>query len=101
MPLLHHGRIPIEFEKGRKRGIRQFFDELASDSRIEDSERALKINIFYRTIDVAVTLIEVRFKGVQMVAEKFEFLFPRNFVKVDVAEIKVATSNILRANGED
>ncbi|CAB4033848.1 zinc finger MYM-type 1-like [Paramuricea clavata] len=68
--------IPIEFEKRRKRGVKQFFDELASDSRIEDSERAFKINIFYRTIDVAVTQIEVRFKGMQMVAEKFDFLFP-------------------------
>ena len=81
--------IPIEFEKRRKRGVKQFFDELASDSRIEDSERAFKINIFYRTIDVAVTQIEVRFKGMQMVAEKFDFLFPRNFAKLEVAEIKV------------
>jgi hypothetical protein len=30
-----------------------------------------------------------------MVAEKFDFLFPRNFVKLEVAEIKVATSNLL------
>ena len=93
--------IPIEFEKRRKRGVKQFFDELASDSRIEDSERGFKINIFYRTIDVAVTQIEVRFKGMQMVAEKFDFLFPRNFVKLEVAEIKVATSNLLRVYGED
>lgn len=93
--------IPIEIEKRRKRGVKQFFDELASDSRIEDSERAFKINIFYRTIDVAVTQIEVRFKGMQMVAEKFDFLFPRNFVKLEVAEIKVATSNLLRVYGED
>ena len=58
-----------------------YIDELASNSRIEDSERVLKVNIFYRTIDVALTRIEVRFKGMQMVAEKFDFLFPRNFVK--------------------
>ncbi|CAB3998108.1 zinc finger MYM-type 1-like [Paramuricea clavata] len=93
--------IPIEFEKRRKRGVKQFFDELASDSRIEDSERAFKINVFYRTIDVAVTQIEVRFKGMQMVAEKFDFLFPRNFVKLEVAEIKVWPSNLLRVYGED
>ncbi|CAB4021489.1 zinc finger MYM-type 1-like [Paramuricea clavata] len=93
--------IPIEFEKRRERGVKQFFGELASDSRIEDSERAFKINIFYRTIDVAVTQIEVRFKGTQMVAEKFDFLFPRNFVKLEVAEIKLATSNLLRVYGED
>ncbi|CAB3994722.1 zinc finger MYM-type 1-like [Paramuricea clavata] len=72
-----------------------------SELRIVDSERAFKINIFYRTIDVAVTQIEVRFKGMQMVTEKFDFLFPRNFVKLEVAEIKVATSNLLRVYGED
>ena len=48
---------PIEFDKRRKRGVKRFFDELASDSRIEDPERAFKVNIFYRTIDVAVTQI--------------------------------------------
>ena len=31
--------IPIGFEKRCKRGVKQFFNELASDSRIEDSER--------------------------------------------------------------
>ena len=48
---------PIEFEKRRQRGVKRFFDELASDSRIEDSEKAFKINIFHRTIDVAVTQV--------------------------------------------
>ena len=81
MPLLHHGGIPIDFEKRRKRGVKQFFDELASNSRIEDSERVLKVDIFYRTIDVALTRIEARFKEMQMVAEKFDFLFSRNLVK--------------------
>ena len=58
--------IPVEFEKRRKPVIvRRLFDELASDSRIDDSERAFKVNIFYRTIDVVVTQIEVRFKGMQ------------------------------------
>ena len=33
--------IPVEFEKRRKPRIKRFFDELASDSRTDDSERAL------------------------------------------------------------
>ena len=36
-----------------------------------------------------------------MVAEKFNFLFPGNFVKLDVAQIKEATLNIVRAYGDD
>lgn len=76
---------------------------MASDSRIEDSERAFKVNIFYRTVDVAITQIEVqvRFKGFQMVAEIFNVLFPRHFVTLGVAEIKEATSSIVRAYGDD
>ncbi len=37
----------------------------------------------------------------QMVAEKFDCLFPRNFTKLEVTEIKVAISNILCAYGKD
>lgn len=92
---------PIEFDKRRKRGVKRFFDELASDSRIEDPERAFKVSIFYRTIDVAVTQISERFKGLKMVAEKFDFLFTRNFVKLKVAEIEEASSKIVRAYEED
>ena len=36
-----------------------------------------------------------------MVAGKFNFLFPGNFVKLDVAQIKEATLNIVRAYGDD
>ena len=36
-----------------------------------------------------------------MVAEKFNLLFPGNFVKLDVAQIKEATLNIVRAYGDD
>ena len=93
--------IPVEFEKRSKPRINRFFDELASDSRIDDSERAFVVNIFYRTVDFAVTQIEVRFQGMRMVAEKFNFLFPANFVKLDVAQIKEATLNIVRAYGDD
>ena len=38
--------IPVEFEKRRKSRIKRFFDELASDSRIDDSERAFVVNVF-------------------------------------------------------
>ena len=93
--------IPVEFEKRRKPRIKRFFDELASDSRIDDSERAFVVNVFYRTVDIAVTQIEVRFQGMRMVAEKFNFLFPGNFVKLDVAQINKATLNIVRAYGDD
>ena len=93
--------IPVEFEKRRKPVVRRFFDELASDSRIDDSERVFKVNIFYRTVDVEITQIEVRFKGMQMVTENFSFLFPRNFITLGVAEINAATSNIVRTYGDD
>ena len=36
-----------------------------------------------------------------MFADKFGFLFPRNFVKLDAAEIKVATSGIVQAYGKE
>ena len=93
--------LAVEFEKRRKPRLKRFFDELASDSRIDDSERAFVVNVFYRTVDIAVTQIEVRFQGMRMVAEKFNFLFPGNFVKLDVAQIKEATLNIVRAYGDD
>jgi hypothetical protein len=81
-------------------GVKRFFHELASDSRIEDPERAFKVNIFYRTIDVAVTQISERFKRLKMVAEKVDFLFPTNFVKLEVTEIEWP-SKIVRAYRED
>ena len=93
--------IPIEFGKRRKRGVKKFFDELASDSRIEDPERAFKVNIFCRTIDVAVTQISERFKELKIVAEQFDFLFTRKFVKLEVTEIEEATSKIVRVYVDD
>ena len=63
-------------------------------------QKVLKVNIFYRTVEVAITQIEVRFKGMQMVTENFSFLFPRNVITLGVAEINAATSNIVRTYGE-
>ena len=36
-----------------------------------------------------------------MVTEDYNFLFPRNFITLDVAEINAATSNIMRTYGDD
>ena len=69
---------------------------MPSDSRIDDSERAFVVNEFYTTLNIAVTRIEVRFQGVRMVAEKFNFLFPGNLVKLDTAQNKEATLNFVR-----
>ena len=55
------------------------------------------MNEFYTTFNIAVTRIEVRFQGVRMVAEKFNFLFPGNLVKLDTAQNKEATLNFVRA----
>ena len=59
------------------------------------------MNIFYGTVDVEVTQIEVRFKGMQTVTENYKILFPRNFITLGVAEINAATSNIVRTYGDD
>ena len=55
------------------------------------------MNEFYTTFNIAVTRIEVRFQGVRMVAEKFNFLFPGNLVKLDTTQNKEATLNFVRA----
>ena len=36
-----------------------------------------------------------------MVTEDYNFLFPRNFITLDVTEINAATSNIMRTYGDD
>ena len=76
MLLLPHGAFPLSLRNNKPR-IKRFFDELASDSRIDDSERAFVVNVFYRAVDIAVTQIEVRFQGMRMVAEKFNFFVSR------------------------
>jgi len=93
-------KICTEFGSSRKKTVKKFFDELASDERIEDPQKAFQVKIFYATIDKAIMQIKERFVGQKNVEEVFSFLFPYNLVKQNDAEIDLAAGKIVASYGE-
>ena len=61
-----------------------------------DPGYAFKVNVFYRTIDVALHELNTRFEGHQSIMKLFSFLYPRRFASSSYEDIKTSTANIIK-----
>ena len=51
--------------------------------------------MFYRTLDVALTELRIRFEGQNKVTSLFSFLYPYNLNKADIQSIENSVSQLL------
>jgi len=68
----------IVFEK--KEQSQKFFDELCTDQRLTDPENNCKINVFYTNIDIIISQLRTRFRGMNNIVNKLKFIFSKNVV---------------------
>lgn len=80
--------ISHEMKHKRHRVVKKFFDEIASDHRIEDPVKAFEVKVFNASLDVVINQIENRFSGLNTIAQLFSFLTPHNLCKLSNEEIR-------------
>lgn len=80
--------IPHEIQKKRQHVVKKFYDEIASDWRIEDPIKAFEIKVFNPSLDVIVNQLKIRFEGLHTIAERFSFLSPRQLNTLSDEEIR-------------
>ena len=80
---------------------RYFFGNQRYINDIKDPTDFLKINIFYRTIDVAMTELRVRFAGQNSVTSVFSFLYPCNLKETNSGDIEKSVRKLLESYHRD
>uniref|UniRef100_A0A1Y1MVW0 DUF4371 domain-containing protein n=1 Tax=Photinus pyralis TaxID=7054 RepID=A0A1Y1MVW0_PHOPY len=68
--------IQPHFKNSRLRRVKKQFDELSSDERLTNSQENFRVSVFNLTLDVIISQIENRFKGLNSIVERFKVLFP-------------------------
>ena len=71
------------------------------DTAFEDHSHSFKVNVFYRTLGIALHELNTCFKGHQSVMQLFTFLYPQSLVTCSNDEIRSATMNIMQKYGND
>ena len=64
----------------------------------EGPEDYFKVNVFYRTLDVAMAELRVRLEGHNLVASMFSFLYPQKLKASKVQDIENSVGKILIIN---
>ena len=63
--------VQTSFKDVRVRKVKSFFDELCTDSRLQDPEEKVRVTIFNVIWDVALNQLDARFTGQSMVSNMF------------------------------
>ena len=63
--------------------------------------QALKVDVFYNIVDVAINQLELRFEGQRHVADLFKFLFPDTMLKLSDAELETEAQSLQMAYSAD
>ena len=71
------------------------------DTAFEDHSHSLKVNVFYRTLDIALHELNTHFKGHQSVMQLLSFLYPQFSATCSNDEIRSATMNNMQKYGND
>ena len=78
-----------------------FSDELSSDQRLEDPEKAFKVHTFYPILDTAIGQLTSPFEGQQLVTQNFSFLIPRNMCQLSDEELEESTKKLIQTYNGD
>ena len=73
----------------------------AYNTTFEDRSHSFKLNVFYRTLDIALHELDTHFKGHQSAMRLFSFLYPQSLATCSNDEIRSATMNIMQKYGND
>ena len=84
-----------------KKSCRYFFSSQRLINDFSDPAYFFKVNIFNRTLDVAMKELSERFQGQNAVADAFSFLHPQNLSQTAATEIDDAVSQLVKAYSND
>jgi hypothetical protein len=87
--------FPVTFVEKRTRRVPRFFDEEATDEPIINAETKFRVELFFPIIDTITLKLEERFKGQHFVAKTFNFLSPKNLLKMTSEEIHKAAKDFV------
>ena len=80
---------------------RYFYSNQRYINDISEPNEFFKVNVFYRTLDVALTELRVRFEGQNVVSSFFSFLYPYNLKAAKVEDIESSVASILKSYHHD
>ncbi len=89
--------ITPSFQQSR----RYFFSNQRYINDISEPSDFFKINVFYRTIDVSLTELRVRFEGQNLVCSLFNFLYPYNLKAAKIEDIEHSVASVLKSYPND
>ena len=71
-----------------KQSRRYFYSKQRYINDISQPNEFFKVNVFYHTIDIALTELRVRFAGQNLVSSVFSFLYPYNLKAANIEDIE-------------
>ena len=80
---------------------RYFFGNQRYIQDIDEPKEFFRVNVFYRTIDIALTELRVRYAGQNSVASLFSFLYPQNLKDAALDDIENSTRQLLSSYHRD
>lgn len=86
--------VSCQFTQQRVKRTKKFFDELASDQRLQDPEAAFKVHVFYAIVDTALSQLNSRFQGQNLVCDTFSFLQPAKLLELSDSDLELAARKL-------
>lgn len=80
-------KISPHFKVKRQIKAKKYFDELSVDRRLENGEVSYRTKVYENVLDIIISQMDLRFKGMQTVQEHFFFLNPKTLLELEETEI--------------
>jgi hypothetical protein len=91
----------VNFENKRRRQIRRFHDELATDERLLCSRENFRVKVFLVTLHTCIGQLDWRFRSLQLLEERFGFLMPVHLFGRTEEELCSSAANFARLYESD
>ena len=93
--------MKVAFKDTRARTKKRFFDELASDYRLETSREKFRVTVVVPVIDTCLGQLNTRFESLQSVIRIFSFLFPEQLLKLSDSELELQSTEFVKIYSQD
>ena len=94
-------KIERKLQEKRSRITKRFHDELSVDTQFADPLHKFKGNIYYASLDIMISQLEVRFKSLNEINEYFSFLSPEALISFTDNQLVSAATRLCEKYDED
>ncbi|XP_030749949.1 zinc finger MYM-type protein 1-like [Sitophilus oryzae] len=93
--------INPSFKEHRIRKVKKQLDELSCDERLFNAKENFRVSVFNITLDVIISQLENRFKGLNSVVERFKVIFPSVLRDHSDADLVLLSENLISFYSND